>query len=292
MSKKLLFQTTIMALLLAAYAGLVVSGETAGAATSWYTHLAYPPIVLAGLWWGRRALIVPALLAVASVLPQFIGAAPAEPWGNLVRLAAFLAVGLAAGLAGEMLGAARAAVRMSEAKYRQLAEKSLAGIFVYRDDLILYINTRLLEMLGYSLDQTTGKSYWDFVSLLDRPRVREIAARRENQGVADLRYECRLVTSAGKLVIMSAAPPYSYASTTLPNGRKPRKNAANSLHSPKNRKNNSSTRHDSPRWARWPPVLHTNSTSPSPASATSPETPRSCSKPASAARKSCAKTSE
>ena len=189
-----------MALLLAAYAGLAVSAETAAAAAPWYTHLAYPPIVLAGLWWGRRGLMVPALLAVASVLPQFIGAAPAEPWGNLVRLAGYAAVGAAAGLAGEMLGSARSAVRMSEAKYRQLAEKTLAGIFVYRDDVILYVNKRLQEMLGYSLADAAGRSYWDFVSPQDRPRVRELAAGRENQGVADLRYECRLVTRAGDTV--------------------------------------------------------------------------------------------
>ena len=190
----------VMGLLLAAYAGLAVSAETAAAAAGWYTHLAYLPIVLAGLWWGRRGLVVAALLAVASLLPQFFGAGPAEPLGNLVRLAAYAAVGAAAGLAGEMLGSARRAVRMSEAKYRQLAEKTLAGIFVYRDDAILYINQRLLEMLGYTTEETAGKSYWDFVSVLDRPRVREIAARRENQGVADLRYECRLVTKTGKMV--------------------------------------------------------------------------------------------
>jgi PAS domain S-box-containing protein len=192
-------QAGVMTLLLGAYAGLAVSAETA-AAGPWYTHLAYPPIVLAGLWWGRRGLIVPALLAVASVLPQFMGAAPSDLAANLVRLAAYLAVGVSAGLAGEMLGRARGAVRMSEAKYRQLAEKTLAGIFVYRDDVILYVNTRLQEMLGYSLADAAGRSYWDFVSPQDRPRVRELAARRENQGVADLRYECRLVTRAGDTV--------------------------------------------------------------------------------------------
>ena len=185
-----------MALLLGAYAALVLAAPYRAI----YTHLAYLPIVLAGFWWGRRGMAVPALFAAVSVLPQLVGIAQPEPWANILRLAAYVAVGLAAGLAGEMLGSARAAVRMSEAKYRQLAEKSLAGIFVYRDDLILYVNQRLLEMLGYSIDQTAGKSYWDFVSPLDRPRVREIAARRENQGVADLRYECRLVTNTGKMV--------------------------------------------------------------------------------------------
>jgi len=185
-----------MTLLLGAYAALALVVPYRGV----YTHLAYLPIVLAGFWWGRRGIVVPALFAAVSVLPQLVGIVQPEPWANILRLAAYVAVGVAAGLAGDMLRSARAAVRMSEAKYRQLAEKSLAGIFVYRDDLILYVNQRLLEMLGYSFDQTAGKSYWDFVSPLDRSRVREIAARRENQGVADLRYECRLVTNTGKLV--------------------------------------------------------------------------------------------
>lgn len=193
--RKRLAQAGVMGLLLALYA-LLAFGAPGNA---YYAHLAYPPIVLAALWWGRPAVGVAALFGAVSAAPQLFGFSVPGVEGNLVRLAAFLAVALAAGLAGEMLRSARSAVRTAETKYRQLAEKTLAGVFVYRDDAILYFNQRLQEMLGYSPDDAARRSYWDFVAPEDRPRVRDLAARRQDGGVADLRYECRLVTRWGNI---------------------------------------------------------------------------------------------
>jgi len=193
--KRRLVQTVVIGLLLALY-GLLAVGSPGN---PYYTHLAYPPLLLAALWWGRPALGVAALFGAVSTAPQLLGFAEPAVAGNIVRLAAFLAVALVAGLAGEMLRSARLAVRTAEAKYRQLAEKTLAGVFVYRGDAILYFNKRLQEMLGYTSDDAAEKSYWDFVAPEDRPRVQELAARRNEGEVADLRYECRLVTREGKV---------------------------------------------------------------------------------------------
>ncbi|MGQ9569430.1 MAG: PAS domain S-box protein [Thermodesulfovibrionales bacterium] len=64
------------------------------------------------------------------------------------------------------------ALRESENKFRDLSEKSLAGIYLIQDGGYKYVNPRLAEMFGYTVDEIIGKKTqkeltfkedWDFI---------------------------------------------------------------------------------------------------------------------------------
>ena len=60
---------------------------------------------------------------------------------------------------------AEEALRDSEEKYRNIVETANEGIFlVNKETQISYTNKRSLELLGHNLEETIGRSMWDFVS--------------------------------------------------------------------------------------------------------------------------------
>ncbi len=165
-----------------------------------YTHLAYIPIVLAGIWWGRRGVFVAIVLAAVIFVLRVFGAGIGELWSDIARGLLFVIVALCVGTLSEKVTAGQRALHVSEEKYRSLIEKSLSGILVYRDDRVLFANPRVSELLGYRPDALVDKSIWDLIHAEDREEVRDLLLRRETGGVADLHYECRLVSADGKVI--------------------------------------------------------------------------------------------
>lgn len=188
----------IVTTMLAAYALLSILGSRIPLCQEYAVHLPYLPIVLSGLWWGRRSLGI-----AGAAVGMMLGASLLYPHSPetldlSLRAAAYVVVAWGVGVARERVSAARAAFRASEDKYRQLVEKSLAGIFVYRGDRILYANSRFKDIVGYTLDEVTDRSFWQFIDDRDRPLVQGRVAQRERGNASDLRYECRLNAKAGK----------------------------------------------------------------------------------------------
>jgi histidine kinase len=87
-----------------------------------------------------------------------------------------------------------------EVQYRHLLEKSLAGIFLYRDDVILYANSIFSEITGYEIADVVGKDFWCFVHEEDRERLRALRDKWLKEGAEDLRFECRLAAKDGGVV--------------------------------------------------------------------------------------------
>lgn len=59
---------------------------------------------------------------------------------------------------------AEAALHASEAKYRQLVETMMDGIFIFSpDNIITYANTRLCHILGYPIEEIIGRAATDFL---------------------------------------------------------------------------------------------------------------------------------
>ena len=136
------------------------------------------------------ALFVP-LLAENPAVTLAFSPIPLLAWACVLALAA----------AVRMREAALAkALENSEAEYRQLVEKSLAGIFLYREDKILYANSRFKEIVGHGPEEVVGKGFWQFVHEEDRPRIHALRATRQKDGATDLRYECRLIDKDGRTV--------------------------------------------------------------------------------------------
>ncbi len=89
---------------------------------------------------------------------------------------------------------------MTVEKYKLLIEKSLTGIFVYRNENILFINPRFSEMLGHAPQNVVGHSIWELFYDEDIPTVRSLVMRRKHDHFADLHYECRLIRADKSII--------------------------------------------------------------------------------------------
>lgn len=77
-----------------------------------------------------------------------------------------------------------AALRASEKKYRQIVETSREGIWMIDAEARTnYINQRMSEMLGYSVEEMLGKSVFDFMDSEARVEATHAFERRK-QGTA------------------------------------------------------------------------------------------------------------
>ncbi len=92
---------------------------------------------------------------------------------------------------------AEQALRDSEEKYRTLVEESFDGIFVQKSTEIVFANSRLCEMLGYSEPELVGKEHWRIYHP-DYYEVTRIRAQARMRGESvPSRYEVRLQRKDG-----------------------------------------------------------------------------------------------
>lgn len=95
------------------------------------------------------------------------------------------------------------ALRESEAKYKTLVENSQDGIIIIRDDKILFANSTLCNVLGYTCDcDCELLMQMPSINLIypeDRYKVLEIAKRRQNQDFSTISEMFRLVAMDGSI---------------------------------------------------------------------------------------------
>lgn len=93
---------------------------------------------------------------------------------------------------------AEGALSESEERYKTLAENSLTGIFVIQDDVVVYGNGRLSDILGHSTDQILGCPFLELVHPEDRQIIlqRRTSRTRGEELVRDL--ELRIVAKDGQ----------------------------------------------------------------------------------------------
>lgn len=209
-------RVAVVATGLAIHLGLAVLVNTTWRDALVLNHFAYVPLVLAALWWGRRAAWLALVPGAAPVVLTAVGLTPAPPWTDGVRAAFYLAVTAITGLLADRLRASEAQASRSDLNLRAIIESSLAGVAVYRDQRLRFINGRLAMMLGDAagageatdghpaapadLDTFLGRSIWDFVHPDDRARIEDLVARRRRDPDGGLRYEARLLARDGRTV--------------------------------------------------------------------------------------------
>jgi uncharacterized membrane protein len=59
-----------------------------------FTHLFYIPIILAGLWWQRKGVMVGTFLALILLISNFLNPDMPAIWTNLIRAFMFVFIGL------------------------------------------------------------------------------------------------------------------------------------------------------------------------------------------------------
>jgi len=91
------------------------------------------------------------------------------------------------------------ALRESEAKFRELTEKSLAGIYLIQDEVFRYVNPTMAKIFGYTVEELTGGMGPDDLTMPeDRPKVRENIRRRIAGEVDSIHYEFRGLRKTGE----------------------------------------------------------------------------------------------
>ena len=195
-----IIQIVAIVLLVLAYAGVGLYFQVVLQRNIVYTHFAYIPILLAGMWWGRKSVIIAVLLGSVVFSLRLVAPETGELWSDTARVLFFITVAFCIGTLSEKVMAGQHALRVSEEKYRSLSEKSLSGILVYRDDKILFANPRLGKLLGYPPESMIGKSIWELIHEGDKEKVRNLVLSRKSGGPPDLHYEGRLVRKGAGVI--------------------------------------------------------------------------------------------
>jgi two-component system cell cycle sensor histidine kinase/response regulator CckA len=90
---------------------------------------------------------------------------------------------------------AEEALRESECKFRDLAEKSVAGVYLVQDGIFKYVNLRFAQVLGYTIDEMIGKiRAEDVIFSEDWPIVEENLRKRLSGELESLYYAFRIRT--------------------------------------------------------------------------------------------------
>jgi len=104
----------------------------------------------------------------------------------------------------------------SERKFRDLSEKSIAGIYLLQEDgLVKYVNARCAEIFGYAVDEVINiLRVEDVIFPEDWPIVRESVSKRISGKLPSDHYEFRIVTKDNVVKHVE-----TYSSITIYEGR-------------------------------------------------------------------------
>jgi two-component system cell cycle sensor histidine kinase/response regulator CckA len=111
------------------------------------------------------------------------------------------------------------ALRENEEKYRNLVERANDGIAIIQDALIKYINPRLAEIAGYTIDEVIGTPFSDYIyqdempKVLDHynrrlageqvPSIYETALRHRNGSKIDIEFNASVITYKEKPTVFA-----------------------------------------------------------------------------------------
>ena len=103
----------------------------------------------------------------------------------------------------------------SEGKFRDLSEKSIVGIYLVQDGVFKYVNEKLAEMLGYTIEDILDKmGPKDVVFPDDLPMLEGNIQRRISGEIKSLNYEFRIITKNKEIRNVEV-----YSSLTTYNGK-------------------------------------------------------------------------
>ena len=99
------------------------------------------------------------------------------------------------------------ALRESEEKYRTLVEKANEAIMIAQDEVFVFANSRMSELLGVPAGKLEGKPFIDFIWPEDRDRVVANYRKRIAGVTISDAYDFRIIGAGGRLkwVYLSAA---------------------------------------------------------------------------------------
>ena len=92
-----------------------------------------------------------------------------------------------------VLNQTQRALTEAESHYRSLAEESVVGIYIIQDEVIMYVNQKMAEMLGYTREELIGSHVMDFIYSEDRMIVNHNLRKRMEEGFSNVHYQYRAI---------------------------------------------------------------------------------------------------
>ena len=92
------------------------------------------------------------------------------------------------------------ALKESEEKYRNLVEKANDGIAIIQDGVVRYTNPKLVEMGGYTVEETIGRPFTDFIWPEDVPKLADHYKKRMRGEKVPSTYEARFRGKGGERI--------------------------------------------------------------------------------------------
>ncbi len=127
-----------------------------------YTHFAYISIVISGIWWGRRAILVAAVLGCEILAFRLFHTYEGPLWADLARIAFFLVMAAVVGELSRKVMMTQAALRDREERLRK-TNASLRELSKLRRDFLhiavhdLKSPISATKMLLHSLETLSGE---------------------------------------------------------------------------------------------------------------------------------------
>jgi PAS domain S-box-containing protein len=101
--------------------------------------------------------------------------------------------------------AQEAALRESESKFRALAEKTSAGVYLYQDDIFQYVNPAFADIHGYGAEELPGRlRLTEIIHPQDLIRVRDGIKKRLSGEIESLHTEFRTLKKDGRVITVEA----------------------------------------------------------------------------------------
>ncbi len=101
---------------------------------------------------------------------------------------------------------AEMALRDSEELYRAIVENTHDAIYIYRDSLLIYVNQRLCQILGYAAEELLGTNMLHLIHPEDRAMIIGYTERRARDDNPPEWYKGRVATKDGSTRIIEFRP--------------------------------------------------------------------------------------
>jgi diguanylate cyclase (GGDEF)-like protein/PAS domain S-box-containing protein len=85
-------------------------------------------------------------------------------------------------------------------KFRSLVEQTIVGIYIVQDDQIVYVNPRMAGIFGWSEEEMTSRTVYDFIVPEDHALVRENMRNRISGAVGSSHYYLRMLHQSGAVL--------------------------------------------------------------------------------------------
>lgn len=93
----------------------------------------------------------------------------------------------------------RTAIDEALANYKAALDNAPTGIVIVQNEQVVYANPKIMELMGYRLEDLKDKGVWQFVHPEDRERVMDYYRRRMAGEEAPEHYEMRVITKSGEV---------------------------------------------------------------------------------------------